>query len=226
MKNKRILSIPFTPITILLCCLNTFSQTHFEGTVTYDMTISGTEVSPQLIHLLPDGFTLYVKGSRSRLEISSGMSEVTVIGDNASGSAVTLMDLMGKKLAIKTDSTQVNEALDKLGEYRIVHVDGGKQILGYACKKAFLIRQDAASADTSTVWYTEELPPFDVVSNQFLPNMSDWFPMEVHTRKDGTSMIISVQEIKKNSLETELFEVPPDYHLVDQEEMRRKLTGQ
>lgn len=226
MKNKQLLSIPFTLITILLCCLNAFSQTHFEGTVTYDMTISGTELSPQLTHLLPNGFTLYVKGSRSRLEISSGLSEVTVIGDNASGSAVTLMNLMGKKLAVKTDSTQVNEALDKLGEYKIVHLDGGKQILGYACKKAFLIRQDSISADTSTVWYTEELPPFDVVSNQFLPDMSDWFPMEVHTRKDGTSMTISVQEIKKTSPEAALFEVPPEYRIVDQEEVRRKLTGQ
>lgn len=189
----------------------TAAEEHFEGIIRYGMQVEGQDISPEVKAMIPKEFTIYLKDARSRLEMQTSMSNVTVLGDNSNNNAITLMDVMGQKLAIKTDSAQLNEVMGRFGEYEIRHVDGEKEILGYHCKKALIIRNDAA--DTSEVWYTNELLPVYPNVSQFLPK-GNWFPMEVHAVQEGVETVLTVEEISEKRLDDSLFKVPEGYKIM------------
>lgn len=199
---------------------NPAGKSNFEGIVEYSMQFEGKDLSPEIRSMMPKEFTIYVKNSHSRLEMQTGMTDITVLGDNVSNSAVTLMNIMGNKVAIKTDSTQLNKALGQIGKFEIQYLEGKKEILGYDCKKALIIRE----SDTSEVWYTNELLPIYPAVNQFLPE-GDWFPMEVRASQHGVGTIVTVEAIKEIPLADSLFEVPEGYKVMEQDMIRQKLQG-
>ncbi|WP_158640620.1 DUF4412 domain-containing protein [Anseongella ginsenosidimutans] len=207
---------------MLLCCLNATAQTNFEGTVEYGVQVEAKDLSPEMQSMMPREFTIYLKDPHTRLEIQTAMSEIIVLGDNEKNSAVTLMSILGNKMAVKTDSAQVNEALEQLGAYEIRYIDEKKEILGYDCRKALIIRE--ASSDTSELWYTKELLPVYVPGNQFLPK-GDWFPMQVHSKQNGVNTTITVQSIDQGPLEESLFEIPEGYKMIEQDAVRQALMG-
>ncbi|MFS8615799.1 MAG: hypothetical protein FWJ85_03165 [Solitalea sp.] len=195
---------------------------YFEGVVEYTMQVEGTDLSPELASKIPRGFTLYLKDASSRLEMATDLTDLTVLADNADRSAITLMTIMGKNLAIRTDSTQLNKALGEIGKFDIHYLPDEKTILGYPCKKAILLRKN--TADTTVLWYTTALRPIFPSSNQFLPN-GNWFPMEVQATHQGARTTLRVRTIDKGPVEDSLFVVPEGYRIIEQGKIREQLLG-
>lgn len=224
MKNTLICKALLILAIVLTCGLHTAAaQENFEGIIEYRMQVEGNDLSPEIVNMIPKQFTIYLKNAHSRLEMQTGMSDITVLGDNASNSAVTLMDIMGNKVAIKTDSTQLNKAMEQVGEYEIQYLDDEKEIMGYDCKKAIIIR--GTPADTSEVWYTKELLPIYPAATKFLPE-GNWFPMMVHAKQHGVETTVTVQKISEGPLEDSLFKIPEGYKIVEQANILDHLKGQ
>lgn len=200
-----------------------FAQNSFEGIIEYDMEVQGNDITPEIASRMPKESIIYVKNTLSRVEIKTGVSDITVIADNAANSATTLMNILGNKLAVKVDSADINKAVEQLGEYEIKYLDEKRKIAGYNCEKALIIRQNAA--DTSTVWYTRELPAIYTSMTRGLPKI-DGFPMEVTTVQNGINVKMTVREIKEQPVDAALFEIPSDYKIVEQDKLQSELMGQ
>lgn len=195
---------------------------YFEGVVEYRMRVEGSDLPPEVVSKIPRSFKIYMKDAASRLEMSTDLSDITVLANNSRKEAFTLMHILGNKLAIKTDSAEFEKALGNLGKYEIKYLSEEKTIMGYPCQKALIIRGNPA--DTSYFWYTNELLPLFPSSNQFLPQ-GNWFPMEVHATHQGVRTTLSVQSIEKRPLKDNLFIVPEDYQVIEQGKIRERLLG-
>src|SRR3546814_14391242 len=112
-------------LTILLFSgFNAFSQAHFEGIVTYEMQLAdrnSADVSDETggsDHLIPKEFKLYINGNRTRLEINAGKSVVTLLS-SAADSTYTLLQNMGRTIALRNESVQIKAKTVRLNRFRV-----------------------------------------------------------------------------------------------------------
>ncbi len=75
-----------------------------EGVIVYDLKIEGAEEMGMMAAMMPTEMTVKFKGTKSRAEFATGMSETIAINDSKDNkSGVVLLDLMGNKYAMKID---------------------------------------------------------------------------------------------------------------------------
>lgn len=201
---------------------NVFAQKKSnEAVLIYDLKLEGGEELGMMAAMIPTEFTMKYKGTKSRTEYATGMSESIMLADSKDSKAtVVLLDMMGNKYAMKVDETKVAEQKAKMPVFDVLETKETKVIAGYKCIKAVLINQ--ISKEEMSVYYTPEIPYIENIFNSELSKLKG-MPMEYVSKMQNIKLTVTIREVKKDKVSDDLFTIPTDYKVVTQEELMKEL---
>ncbi len=196
-----------------------------EGKITFDISINNAEeTNDQILAMMPKDMVVYFKDGRSRGEMDMMGGKVISITDSKAGETITLMDMMGKKQAIKTTKSDAENEKKSEGDYDVKITDETKTIAGYKCKKAIINFKDKkANEGTTIIWFTNELEATN--SEKYSWKGIDGYMMEFSVDQRGLGMKFSCTEVKKQAVSDDLFEIPEGYTIMTTEEMKKMYGG-
>ena len=85
----------------------TTSTPEFEGKISYEITVDAGNMPPEAVAMFEGSeLNVYIKGTKSRSDVSMGFQNTSTISDTKTNTSVTLMDIMGNKYKIKSDPTK------------------------------------------------------------------------------------------------------------------------
>ena len=199
-----------------LFSLQTFAQ-NFEGVITYKITITGAGVSDDMKAMMPKSATLIIKGAKSRMEMSMGMGTTVGIADAESKTAITLMDMMGKKIAIKMNNDEILKEMGDETKISVETTNETKKILGYTCKKAIITSKDG---DAKLIaYFTDELGTQDInFDNPLFRNISGVM-LEYEMPNQMFTMHYEAVSVEKKSVNDSEFTIPDGYQIKTKEEI-------
>lgn len=195
----------------------------FEGKVTYEVSVEGGNMPPEAMAMFAGSeLSVYIKGTRSRSDITMGFQNTTTISDSKTGASVSLMEVMGNKYQIKSEPQKDEKAPD----VKVKYLDDTKEIAGYKCKKAEMTyKSETGEQMVSSVWYTEEISNYmgnDKRSSQFkgLKGM----PLEYEMNMErGMKMKMIAKTVSKEPVPDSKFEIPSGYKETTVEEMQKDM---
>ena len=144
-------------ITVLLIsflfCLTAIAQDEFSGEVTYEISYEDLDDQIKAMEsMLPKSMTVEMRDGMSKTIQPNAMGgETIVIVNNENGETLTLLNIMGNKMAIKSNA---NDKEDEEGNVEVEYTEETKEIAGYECKKAIATTEDGTEV---IIYYTNEL---------------------------------------------------------------------
>lgn len=202
-------------ILLILFGTTTLFAQSFEGVIEVEITYEDLSVEMKpYASMLPSTMTTHVKGNISKTVTPSSMGETTVIADSETGEILTLQDMMGNKIAVRTNTNDV----EKEEEPEVQFSDETKEILGYKCKKAYFENEGAEM----TIFYTEELP--NLVSEAALKQIKG-YPMQSILVTEQFTQTSTVKSIKEEKVKKIKMEVPADFNEMTLEEIKKMQSG-
>lgn len=189
----------------------------FEGKVVFGIDYKKLP-QPGMESMLPKESVTYVKGKLSRTETDGAMGMKTVVIVNgATETATTLMDMLGQKYAIETNTKEEAAKNKKTDNSKVTVTDETKMIAGYKCKKAIIETEDGKM----NVWFTND---FRMVNSQTKDGpfaKIDGTPLDFEINQQGMIMHMFAKEITKTPVSDAKFEIPADYKKTTQEELKK-----
>lgn len=221
----------FSLLFLFMCSINTIAQTKAtvdakkltEGVIIYDIKLDEGAQDGMMAAMIPTELVIKFKGTKSRSEFATGMTETIAINDSKDDkSAVILIDLMGSKYAMKIEEKKIMEQRAAMPKYNIVESKETKQIAGYNCTKAYFINKE--NNEEVIVYFSNEIPYSENSLNAEFRGLKG-MPMEYIAKMQGIKMTVTVREIKKEKIQDSIFSVPADYKMVTQEELMKQFSG-
>ena len=211
--------------TVLFSSNSAMSGKPFEGVITYKITYPDSKFSESQLAMFPKVLTVSIKGSKSRTDLSmSGMNTVEIT-DYIEKTSVSLLNMMGQKYAIKQTTAEIESKNASEGKATVVFSDETKTIAGYTCKKATVTMNNDGAVTTFEAWYTSELGSKLANFNNPLYKDIDGALLEFNMKNQEVSMKFSATSVEKKSLAAKDFEIPSDYTLTTQDELKSKFGG-
>jgi GLPGLI family protein len=148
--------------------------------------------------------TVYIKGNKSRSEITNSLFSSTTIFDGNTGSGVILKEVSGQKLLIRLNPENWAERNRMYDGIVYKNTNESKEIAGYKCFKA--IGQTKSGA-TITVYYTRDIipenrgyePPFRTL---------DGLPLEYELTNGNLRIRYKITRINLNPVPVSKFDIP------------------
>ena len=188
----------------------------FEGTMTYDIKYTGESVA-QFASMMPNAYTLKVKGGKSRFSIQGGMMS-SFMGDviNVSDKEVAFILMPNQKTAYKI-STKDSDS--ETAKPTVTNTGITETINGYKCTKYKVTIKSKEGEMTSYIWASKDLnvkfPKAAMQSALSAFEGVDGFPVKVEQSMNQMGMsftiIVTLKEAKKVALADADFAVPSDY---------------
>ena len=195
---------------------------NFEGIVTYDVRMESPSLPPEAIAMMQGSqMKMFIKNEKARVELKMGPTENITIVDNKTKTAISLLNVMGNKYMLKSNTETNAEAATE-----IKYVDGTKEIAGYKCKKAQMtVTATDGSKHNFDVYYTEDIPYTGGFKNSIKGLKG--FPMEygMYAAEYNMTMFFTAKSIAKESVSNSKFEVPEGYKETTREQMMKELQG-
>lgn len=208
-------------VALLPFVLSSYSPSKdFTGVVVYNISYDMENMDPQMASFLPKTMKMTLKPPMSRSEVIMGMGTTTSIFNADTKSGLTLMDMMGQKLAVKISPEDVNKELTDGGEVEVVETGETKDILGYSCKKVLVKVKDLEN--DLVVFYTEELSGgFENSDNPIFKDIKGMM-LEFTMSENGMNMHFTAVNIDKKKVSDSEFDIPEGYETITQEEMQSR----
>jgi GLPGLI family protein len=213
---------------LLLSCV-VFAQYKInEGKIFYD--ISYKNLSPDMKrneHMLPHDASFYFKGQKTRMEMGiAGMGKNTTIYDGNTKETVILLNLFGKKLALKkSDSEMV--AFKKTIIPDSIKITSSvtlfpdtKKIAGYVCQKAMVKQIIGKDTFNNECWFSRDIAPYNTMQDPSLEGIPGIL-MQYSSNASGALMTLTVRMVSPIPMEDYLFEIPKEYQVVTEEELNK-----
>ena len=216
--------------SILLCGLffNAYASVAggpFEGVITFKITYPDNKLSESQMAMFPKVVTVSIKGSKARTDLQmSGMATVEIT-DYVEKTKVALINMMGQKYAIKQTAAEIAKEMEKEAKPTIQLTSETKVIAGYTCKKAIITVNEGSSKGTFEVYYTNDLGTKMSNFDNPLYKDIDGVLMEFSQKAQIGSMKFSATSVEKKGLSAKDFEIPSDYTLTTQDELKSKFGG-
>jgi hypothetical protein len=153
----------------------------------------------------------------------SGMTTVT-IDDFTEKTSVSLLNMMGQKYAIKQTTAEIEKEAATEGQTSVELSDETKVIAGYTCKKVMVTVNDDGAKTTFEGWYSSELGSKQVNFKSLYKDV-DGAMLEFLMKNREVNMKFTATSIEKKSLPAKDFEIPSDYTLTTQDELKSKFGG-
>jgi GLPGLI family protein len=202
------------PGALLLCCglltlgVAEAQKSVAELTLVYDYSDSAQKAT----------HTVYIKGNKSRSEISSTLFSSTTLFDSNTGFGVILREVNGQKLLIRMNPdnwTERNRMYDGI-VYR--NTNETKEIAGYKCVKA--VGQTRFGA-VITVYYTREILPENRQYDPMFRNL-DGLPLEYELTSGNAHLRYRIERINLNPVPVSKFDIPGSgYREMNYEESKK-----
>lgn len=197
----------------------------FDGVITYKISYPDSKFSEAQLNMFPKLMTVSIKGSKARTEMNVGGGTTVEIVDYMSKSKIALINMMGQKYAIKQTTAEIKKENEGQAVGTVNITNETKNIAGYNCKKAIVTTDDDGVKTTFEVWFTEEIggkeANFDNPMYKNIPGVM----LEFLLKTPQVNMKLSATSIEKKSVAAKNFEIPSDYTLTTQEELRSKFGG-
>jgi len=225
MKKSAILFCILLALGISLPGSVTAGGGKFEGIIYYSISFPNSTMPEEQLAMMPKSSTLYVKGSATRNETMTPMGNVVVITNYDKKFSVSLLDMMGKKMAIKKTLDEINKDLGSQPKPSIRITDETREIAGYKCKKAVITVSKNGTQNSYDLWYTNELGGKESNFGNPLYQDIDGMLMEFTFQERGATMKYSVTKVESKAVADSSFEIPPDYQLTTTEELKSMFGG-
>ncbi len=212
---------------VLLCSVGLNAQKAFEGQIKYAITYEGIGLNESMKSILPIEMTFTLSENKSRSELKTGMGDQINIFDGNTKTSINLMDVMGKKVAIKKASEELNLDRKKYSDLKVILNDETKEIVGYNCKKATIEVNSADFNGESSfiVYYTEDLGNTAINYGDPLFNQINGVMLEYEIKARGLMMRFSATEIKSETVSDDAFLIPTDYIEMSRDELKRLFSN-
>jgi len=205
---------------------DTYAGKPFEGVITYKITYPDNKSSESQMAMFPKVLTVYIKGSKARTELQISGINTVEITDYETKSKVALLNLMGQKYAIKQSSADIEKELSGEGTPTVEISGETKVIAGYTCKKAVVTMNDDGIKTTYEVYYSNELGSKLANFDNPVYKDIDGALLEFVLKNRGLNMKFTATSVEKKNLSAKDFEIPSDYVLTTQEELKSKFGGE
>lgn len=197
----------------------------FEGVITYKITYPDSKFTESQLAMFPKLVTVSVKGTKSRTEMQmNGMSTVE-IKDYSEKSSVTLLDIMGQKLAIKKTSADIEKEMKSDATTSVELTSETKVIAGYMCKKAVITINDDGKKSVFEAYFTEELGGNNINFDNPVFKDIKGVMLEFSLRENEMNMLFTATSVDKKGISSKEFEIPSDYKPTTLDEMKNMFGG-
>ncbi len=191
-------------------CL-TFFSLNAQESYTIKMNVRAEGLPPEYAAYSEQDIVTYIKGNKSKTELSSMMFSSTVFFDGKQ--MTSLNDMMGNKSGYTATKEELESSGKDRSKPKIEYVDEKRTIAGYECSKAIVTSTGKDKKEIKTiVWYTEKI-------KLTLPkgpsrNMNDFgdlkghaLAMETTTDMEGNEVkfLMTTTEISTDNLDDALF---------------------
>ncbi len=197
-----------------------------EGKIVYSITYSDMDLDPQAVQMLPTETHMFFKDNMSRVEMNMGMGTTVVIANGKTGSATTLMDMMGHKISMtmnKADMEKVRDKYKDKNEVKINYTEGTKTICGFSCKRAEIVYDE--SEEPMEVYYTDDITAYNANFSTEYPELKG-FPLQYTVSQQGMTMKLIANKVSTEKLDKKLFEIPEGYKETKPEDLQKMFGGQ
>ena len=197
----------------------------FEGVITFKITYPDNKISESQMAMFPKLLTVSIKGTKARTDLQmSGMNTVEIT-DYTDKTKIALINMMGQKYAIKQTTAEIEKEMEKEAKPNVVLSDTTKVIAGYTCKKAVITVNNDGVKSTYEVYYSSELGSKMANFDNPLYKDIDGVLLEFLLKNRDINMKFTATSVEKKSLPAKDFEIPSDYTLTTQDELKSKFGG-
>jgi hypothetical protein len=197
------------------------NQKQFNGTISYSLKYEG-DMEPALLAQQPKELEIKIFGNKSKTQVDQGGASVIVIKDADKKMIITLLDIqmLGKKIMMKTPQEDIDKELAKLPPTSIKYIDETKEIAGYKCRKGEITtKDDDGKEEKSFFFYTEELGVCDRNFDTPFKDVKGTL-MEYEQKSDKLIVKMLVTKVKKQKVSEKDFMIPEGYEEMTQEQMK------
>jgi hypothetical protein len=212
-------------------CLSLFSSyagmsaKPFEGVITFKITYPDNKFSESQLAMFPKMLTVSIRGTKARTDLQmSGMNTVEITDYNDK-TKVALLNMMGQKYAIKQTTAEIEKEMAEAATPTIELSTEIKVIAGYTCKKAVITVNEDGAKSTFEVFYSSELGSKMANFDQPIYKDIDGVLLEFLLKNREVNMKFTAISVEKKSLPAKDFEIPSDYTLTTQDELKSKFGG-
>jgi GLPGLI family protein len=194
------------------------AQDSFEGVITSEVKVlEAPKEMQQMMHMMNQQVSTYVKGPRTRIEQSGVMGKNIIIQDPGQKKMIMLMDMMGQKIAMEIPLDVEPDNSYDIFEFEYngepVKMTGEKKtISGYACEKGIL-QVDGGAME---IWFAKDFP-FASVYDSRMPGM----PVQYVVREEEMVMEFTLTGIKEQAVSESMFTIPSEYTVKTAAEMQQ-----
>jgi len=195
----------------------------FKGIITYDITYSG-DIDAATLAMQPKDMIVKILDNKSKQEVGGSY----IINDGDTKTSFILLDIVGKKYALKSTKEDVEKKLQESPAPVIKYIDGEtKEIAGYTCKKAEYIETDEETGEEVVVpfFYTDEIGSEDMNYGGQFHGLKGW-PLEYELTMADFSIKYTARTInKKAKVSAKDFLIPEDYQITTREKLLEIFSG-
>jgi len=223
--KKIIMKSSLTFILLFLVSAALVAGKPFDGVITYKISYPDSKFSEAQLNMFPKVMTVSVKGSKARTEMNVGGGTTVEILDYVAKTKVALINMMGQKFAIKQTAQEIEKKNAQQPKGIVNVTNETKSIAGYNCKKAIVTSDEDGVKSTFEVWFTEELGGKDANFDNPLYKDINGVMLEFLIKTPQITMKLSATSVEKKAVSAKDFEIPTDYTLTTQEELKSKFGG-
>lgn len=196
-------------------------ESAFEGSLQFNVAFSGGDLQEraQVTMLVPESYTLYIKGGQTKILMRGGMIGLTmgeVVIDGSTGRGFVISHMNSKAYEIVADPSLKERIAPVIADENETIV-----IAGYECRKYRITRVNPSGAMTQYMWVTDaiQLDLAASLGSALKDSMPFWTeglsgcPLRITTSFPGTamSMTLTATEVKPHVVDPSIFVVPAGY---------------
>lgn len=207
MKSSSKFPLILSLIVLFFCRSQTFGQ-NFTGKIVYQVQMLDTALQTLIDNR---ELVVYTNDTLSRVVAQNdALGEQVTIKHMPLQKSYLLMNMMGKKIAIQTNSSGDTSKIEPYTfRYKFF---GRKKVNGFVLKKATVFREDLK--EKRIIWYFKKLRP-DIM--EMYPGIKG-LPADFYIGTVDGIVHYSLKSIEKSDISKDLFGIPSDYEKITLEE--------
>jgi hypothetical protein len=207
----------FSVILFLLSLSVVQCQSKFQGVLHYDIDYQLPEAMEMQRSMLATKMTTYIGKGFTRIEQNSTLGNQISIYLIKEKQTISLIDLMGQKIAIKQKPDTETPDL------RVEELSDTKEIGGFTCKHAlaYLPGKNGEEDIAISIFYTTAI---DASHNSQFPGIKG-YPTQYEITTQGMTITYTLNKYSEEKVDAELSKIPKGYEEMTIDEFMKLIGG-
>ena len=191
-----------------------------KGYISYNVAVDSDQPAA-MFFAMGTSLELAFKGEKTKVIAKVGTNTVKITADNSISKAISLMDVLNDKKAVKMTEKDFAEAKKGLADLKSnpkKFTEETKTIAGYTCKKVLM--KDTKSGTNIIIYVTNKIKPEGEMAQELF-NQFKGFPLGIMARNQGTTVRITAKKVSTAAPSDSVFSmaVPEGYKLTTVKEL-------